>query len=82
MLISRMSLRISGGTAGRPPRRLDFQRQYDLKPAPCHFMTVSGFTIASAFRTVGANRYSPAKIKRSLALNVCLLGECRLSMLI
>jgi TolB-like protein len=56
--------------------------QYDLKPARCHFMTVSGFTIASAFRTVGANRYSPAKIKRSMALNVCLLGECRLSMLI
>jgi hypothetical protein len=36
----------------------------------------------SACRTVGANRYSPAKIKRSMALNVCLLGECRLSMLI
>jgi hypothetical protein len=54
----------------------------DLKPARCHFMTVSGFTIASAFRTVGANRYNPAKIKRSMALNVCLLGECRLSMLI
>jgi len=27
-----ISLRISGGTAGRPPRRLDFQRQYDPKP--------------------------------------------------
>ena len=37
---------------------------------------------ARAFRTVGANRYSSAKIKRSMALNVCLLGECRLSMLI
>ena len=33
----------------------------------------------SACRTVGANRYSPAKIERSMALNVCLLGECRLS---
>jgi hypothetical protein len=71
-------LRISGGTVGRPPRRLDFQRQYDLKPARCHFMTVSGFTIANAFRTVGTSRYSSAKIRRSMALNVCLLGECRL----
>jgi glc operon protein GlcG len=45
-------------------------------------ITVSGFKTARACRTVGANRYSPAKIKRSMALNVCLLGECRLSMLI
>src|SRR5258705_11578232 len=43
---------------------------------------LSGFKTARAFRTVGANRYSPAKIKRSMALNVCLWGECRLSMLI
>ena len=82
MLISRISLRTSVGKVGRPPRRHDFQRQYDLNPARCHFITVSGFKTARAFRTVGANRYSPAKIKRSIALNVCLLGECRLSMLI
>src|SRR3979490_3048187 len=75
MLISRISLRISGGTVGRPPRRLDFQRQYDLNPARCHFMTVSGFIIARAFRVVGANRYSAAKIRRSVALKVCLFGE-------
>jgi hypothetical protein len=81
MLISRISLRIFG-EVGRPPRRLDFQRQYDLNPARCHFMTVSGFIIARAFRIVGANRYSPAKIKRSAALKVCLFGECRRSMLI
>jgi hypothetical protein len=67
-LISRISLRISGGTVGRPPRRLDFQRQNDLKPTRCHSMTVSGFKIARAFRIVGANRYNPAKIKRSMAL--------------
>src|SRR6266481_2320450 len=79
MLISRISLRTFGGTVGRPPPRLDFQRQYDLNPARCHFMTVSGFTIARAFRIVGANRYSPAKIKRSAVLKVCLFGECRLS---
>src|SRR6202043_559381 len=47
MLISRISLRISGASAGRPPRRRDFHRQYDLKPARCHLITVSGFTIAN-----------------------------------
>src|SRR5271168_5278550 len=61
MLISRINLRISGGAVGRPPRRLDFQRQYDLKPARRHCMTVCGFTIGNAFRTVGASRYSSAK---------------------
>jgi hypothetical protein len=45
MLISRISLRISGATIGRPPRRRDFHRQYDPNPARCHLMTVSGFTI-------------------------------------
>jgi hypothetical protein len=34
MLISRISLRTFGGTVGRPPPRLDFQRQYDLNPVP------------------------------------------------
>ena len=31
-----------------PPRRRDFHRQYDLNPARCHLITVSGFTIAKA----------------------------------
>src|SRR5712672_4130979 len=61
MLISRISLRISVGKVGRPPRRRDLQRQYDLNPARCHFITVSGFKTARAFRTVGANRYQPGK---------------------
>ena len=43
MLISRISRRISTGTVGRPPRRLDFQRQYDLNPARCQRTMVSGF---------------------------------------
>jgi hypothetical protein len=68
MLISRISLRISGR---------DFQRQYDLNPARCHLMTVSGFTIARAFKTLGDNRYKPAKIRRSVALKVCLFGKYR-----
>src|SRR5277367_3223866 len=40
------NLRTSGATVGRPPRRRDFHRQYDLNPARCHLITVSGFTIA------------------------------------
>ena len=60
MLISRISLRISGATVGRPPRRRDFHRQYDLNPARCHLITVSGFTIAKAPSTFGAKRYKPA----------------------
>jgi DNA topoisomerase-3 len=32
MLISRMSWRVSSGTVGRPPWRLDFQHQYSRKP--------------------------------------------------
>jgi hypothetical protein len=82
MLSSRISLCISDSIVGRLIPRLDFQCQYDLNPARCHFMTVSGFTIARAFRIVGANRYSPAKIPRSMALKVCLSGECRRCMLI
>jgi hypothetical protein len=35
-----------GATVGRPQRRRDFHRQYDLNPARCHLITVSGFTIA------------------------------------
>src|ERR1700704_4085754 len=53
MLISRISLRISGGTVGRPPPRRDFQLQYDLNPARCHFMTASGFTIAERLGPLG-----------------------------
>src|SRR5712664_3393870 len=56
MLTSRISLRISCGTVGRPPRAFDFQRQYNRKPARCHLTTVSGLTIASASRTPGRSR--------------------------
>jgi hypothetical protein len=70
MLISRISLRISGATVGRPPRRRDFHRQYDLNPARCHLITVSGFTIAKAPSTFGAKRYKPANIRRSNIPNV------------
>src|SRR6185437_2721776 len=62
MLISRISRRISNGTIGRPQRRLDFQRQYDLKPARCQRITVSGRTIASALYILGNSRQTPPNI--------------------
>ena len=45
-LISRINWRISSGTFGLPPRFRDFHRQTERKPARCHRMTVSGFTMA------------------------------------
>src|SRR3984893_5987065 len=66
MLISRTSRRISTATVGRPERGRDFQRQYDLNPARCQRTTVSGFTIVSALRVLGANLVSPTKIRRSM----------------
>jgi hypothetical protein len=56
MLMSRISLRISGGTVGRPPRGRDFQRQYDLNPARCQRTMVSGLTIANASQILGNNQ--------------------------
>ena len=55
MLISRISRRISNGAVGRPQRRHDFQRQYNLKPARRQRITVSGFTIVNALMVFGAN---------------------------
>jgi len=56
MLISRISRRISNGTVGRPQRYRDFQRQYDLKPARCQRIAVSGLTIASALMVFGTKQ--------------------------
>src|SRR5258705_11309849 len=81
MLISRISRRISNDTVGRPQRCRDFQRQYDLKPARCQRMTVSGFTIVSALMVFGTKRYSPTKIRRSMALKASRFGRCRRWML-
>jgi hypothetical protein len=77
MLISRISSRISGATVGRPPRCRDFRRQYDLNPARCHLITVSGFTIAKAPSTFGAKRYKPANIRRSNIPNVGRFDDFR-----
>src|ERR1700737_4133714 len=77
VLISRISLRISGGTVGRPPPRRDFQLQFDLNPARCHLITVSGLTIAKAPSTFGAKRYKPANIRRSNIQNVGRFDDFR-----
>src|SRR6476619_5089961 len=53
MLFSRISRRISNDTVGRPQRCRESQRQYDLKPARCQRMTVSGFTIVGALMVFG-----------------------------
>src|SRR6476659_5574798 len=82
MLISRISRRISNGTAGRPQRCLDFQRQYDLKPARCQRITVSGRTIASASYILGNSRQTPPNISLSIEMKGGLLGRVRRNTLI
>src|ERR1700757_3872851 len=82
MLISRISRRISNDTAGRPQRRRDFQRQYDLKPARCQRITVSGRTIASVSNVLGNSRQTPPNISLSIDPNGSLLGLPRRSTLI
>jgi hypothetical protein len=77
MLFSRISLRISGVTVGRPPRRRDFHCQYDLNPVRCHLMTVSGFTTAKASSTFGAKRYKPANTRQSSIPNGGRFGDFR-----
>jgi len=78
-LISRISCRTSRGTLGLPGRRRDFQRQKPRNPARCHRTIVSGRTIVTASRTVGASRYSNMKIKRSNDLRAGRLGVRRRS---
>ena len=76
-----MSCRIAGGVLGRPPRGLDFQRQYARKPARCQPITVSGLRIFRASSTPGAKRYSPANTTRSMLLKTTRFGHLRLSTL-
>ena len=78
-LISRINCRTSRGTLGLPDRRRDFQRQKVRNPARCHRTIVSGRTIVTASRTVGASRYSNMKIKRSNDLRAGRLGVLRRS---
>jgi hypothetical protein len=61
MLIRRISARSSVSICGRPPRRRDFQRKSQRKPALCQRKSVSGRTIVSTFRIDGNQRYSRRK---------------------
>jgi hypothetical protein len=81
-LIWRISWRISTVTAGRPQRCVDFLRQYDLNPARCQRITVSGRTIASAPYILGNSRQTPPNINLSIEINRSLLGLARRSTLI
>jgi hypothetical protein len=74
LLISRINCRISVGTAGRPRRRLDFQRQNNRKPARCHRTTVSGRTMASASWAFGNRRQTHPRINLSTAKNDIRFG--------
>jgi hypothetical protein len=65
-----------------PGRRRDFQRQYDLKPARCQRITVSGPTIASVSYILGNSRQTPPNISLSIDPNGSLLGLARRSTLI
>src|SRR6202022_2806898 len=81
-LIWRISWRISTVTAGLPQRCFDFHRQYDLNPARCQRITVSGRTIASAPYILGNSRQTPPNINLSIETNRSLLGLARRSTLI
>jgi hypothetical protein len=81
-LIWRISWRISTVTAGRPQRCFDFHRQYDLNPARCQRITVSGRTMASAPYILGNSRQTPPNINLSIETNRSLLGLARRSTLI
>src|ERR1700737_715906 len=81
-LIWRISWRISTVTAGRPKRCFDFRRQYDLNPARCQRITVSGRTIASAPYILGNSRQTPPNINLSIDTNRSLKGLARRSTLI
>jgi hypothetical protein len=67
---------------GRPQRCRDFQRQYDLKPARCQRITVSGRTIASVSYVLGNSWQTPPNISLSIDPNGSLLGLPRHSTLI
>ena len=82
MLISRINCWISGGTPGRPRRRLDFQRQNNRKPVRCHRTTVSGRTMASAPRAFGNRWQTQPRTTLSTAKNGTRLGLPRRSTMI
>ena len=82
MLILRISCRISIGTAGRPGRRLDFQREYVRKLARRQRKTVSGRTMASVLRAFGNCRQIQPSTSLSIDESMGRFGLKRCSTLI
>jgi hypothetical protein len=76
-LIFRINRLTSKGIFGRPPRELDFHRQYKRKFARCQRITVSGLIIANAFSTPGAKPYSPTNTSRSSLPKLGRFGDLR-----
>src|SRR5215469_17934594 len=58
-LIVRIKLRMSAGTAGRPTRRRDFQRQYRRNPLRCQRTSVSGLKTTAASSKGGEQPIEP-----------------------
>jgi hypothetical protein len=63
--IYRIKSRSSRSILGRPTGPRDFQRQRARYPALCQPITVSGLTIATAFKIPGHSRYSKTNSARS-----------------
>jgi hypothetical protein len=66
MLIRRINARSCVSICGRPPRRRDFQRQQQRKPALCQRTSVWGRMIVRTCRIDGNQRYSWIRNQRSL----------------
>jgi len=78
-LIVRIRSRMSAGTAGRPTRRCDLQRQYRRKPLRCQRTSVAGLKTTAASSKEGNSRYSQTKITRSAERSLSLAGADRCS---
>src|SRR6516162_719825 len=78
-LIVRIKSRLSAGTAGRPTRRRDLQRQDRRKPLRCQRTSVAGLKTTAASSKEGNSRYSQTKIKRSAERSLSLAGADRCS---
>jgi hypothetical protein len=63
--MSRMSVRVSVGTVGRPIRRRLLQAHHSRKPRRCQAMTISGLTMTSVVRHPVSTRESTTQSQRS-----------------
>src|SRR5215470_1658018 len=84
-LIVRIKSRMSAGTAGRPTRRRDLQRQYRRKPLRCQRISVSGLKTTAASskededQAICSAQPEPRR-RRSLQDNKLLAEKCDLGL--